>query len=59
MSVLAAFCDTFVCVCVKGPEDKNNLEEIDEVGVHWVFTCMYISTSRCTCITSIRSLRRN
>lgn len=37
MSVLAAFCETFVCVCVKGPEDENNLEKIDEVGVQQVF----------------------
>lgn len=37
MSVLAAFCETFVCECVKRPEDENNLEKIDDVGVQKVF----------------------
>lgn len=38
MSVLAAFCDMFVCVCVKGTEAENKLEEIDEVGIQSVFS---------------------
>lgn len=38
MSVLAAFCDTFVYVCVKWTEAENKLEEIDEVGVQSVFS---------------------
>lgn len=38
MSVLAAFCDTFVYVCVKWTEAENKLEEIDEVSVQSVFS---------------------
>lgn len=38
MSVLAAFCDTLVYVCVKGTKTKNKLEEIDEVGIQLVFS---------------------